>query len=89
VQPVGSVAAFIARYAARPIGDPVAAEIVAALDGEARLAVDAQAQPAAERPAWLRVAGDHDWSDAMCDHIERRAFVALRRELQRRGLWLP
>ena len=89
MQPVGSVAAFIARYAARPISDPVAAEIVAALDGEARLAVDAQAQPAAERPAWLRVAGDHDWSDAMCDHIERRAFVALRRELQRRGLWLP
>jgi hypothetical protein len=89
VQPVGSVAAFIARYVTRPISDPLAAEIVQALDDEARLAVQAQALPAAERPAFRRASGGHDWSDAVCAHVERRAFVALRRELQRRGMWLP
>jgi len=89
VQPVGSVAAFIARYAAPPLSDPVAVEIVHGLDEEARLAIDAQALAASERRAWLRRERGRDWSVAQLAHVEQRAFVALRRELQRRGVWRP
>jgi hypothetical protein len=87
VQPVSSVAAFIARYVAGGAADPVAAEILGGLDGAARLAVDAQAVAASERRTWLRARSGEEWSAARLAHVEQRAFVELRRALQRRGLW--
>ena len=87
MQPVSSVAAFVARYMARPADDPVAAAIVETLDREARLAVEAQALPAPQRRTWLRQRSGRDWSPTWLAHVEARAFVQLRRELQRQGLW--
>jgi hypothetical protein len=89
VQPVGSVAAFVARYGAGAAADPAAAEILDTLDAEARLVVDAQAQPLAERRAWLSARSGTAWAEARLSHVEERAFVQLRRELQRRGFWQP
>ena len=84
MQAVSSVAAFIAEYAA---GDPDAAAIVDGLDDDARLAVAAQAQPAGQRRAWLHERTGRDWSAAWLAHVEQRAFVQIRRELQRRAIW--
>jgi hypothetical protein len=84
VRPVSSVAAFIAEHA---VGDPTAASIVDSLDEDARLAVAAQRQPLAERRAWLRERTSKDWSAAWLAHVEQGAFVRIRRELQRRGMW--
>ena len=88
MQPVGSVAAFVARYGAGAAADPVAAEILDTLDAEARVVIDAQAHPVAERRAWLRARSGTEWGEAQLAHVEQRAFVQLRRALQRRGLWL-
>lgn len=87
MQPVSSVAAFVARYIERPADDPVAADILAALDGEARLALQARSIAPSERAGWLRQHSDTEWSAAWLAHVDGRASVALRRELQRRGLW--
>ena len=87
MRPVASVTAFIARYAQSPSADPVAAEILAGLDAEARLAIDGQAQPLGERQRWLEWQSGDAWSAARLAHVEQRAFVAIRRALQRRGLW--
>lgn len=87
MQPLSSVAAFVARYVGRPADDPVAAEILDALDPEARTAVEAQRHPAAERLAWLSARSGRAWTAAWLAHVERRAFVQLRRELQQRGCW--
>lgn len=89
MQPIGSVAAFVARYGAGVAAEPAAAEILDTLDAEARLVVDAQAQPLAERRAWLSARSASEWSEARLTHVEQRAFVELRRELQRRGFWRP
>ena len=71
-----SVAAFVAEYAGGAADDPVAAEILAALDPEARR-------------AWLRERSGHEWSAAWLAHVEHRAFVQIRRALQERGMWRP
>ena len=84
---MSSVAAFVARYVERPADDPVAAAIVATLDRDARLAVAAQALAPPQRRAWLRERSGNEWSEARLAHVEAHAFVQLRRELQRRGLW--
>ena len=84
MRPFSSVAAFVAAHAA---GEPEAAAIVDGLDEDARLAVAAQRQPAAERRAWLRQRTGRDWSAAWLAHVEQGAFVRIRRELQRRGMW--
>ena len=84
---MNSVAAFIAQHAHQPTTFPVVAEILSALDAEARLAIDAQAEPAGARRAWLQARSGEAWSEARLAHVEQRAFVQLRRELQRRGLW--
>jgi hypothetical protein len=89
VRRFGSVAAFVAEYAAGATDDPVAAEILAALDPESRRAVAARAQPPAERQAWLREQTGREWSAAWLAHVEQRAFVHLRRALQERGMWQP
>jgi hypothetical protein len=86
VEPVSSVIAFVARYAERPTDDAVAAEILSALDADGRLVIAAQAVPRGERRAWLRQRSGRDWSEAWLLHVEQQAFVAVRRELQRRGL---
>ena len=82
--PVSSVAVFVARYGDG--ADPVAAEVLASLDGEERAVIGMRALPAAARGPLLRPGG---WSDAYLSHVEQRAFVHVRRELQRRGLWQP
>ena len=87
MRPVGSVTAFLARHARQPGADPAAVEILAGLDAEARLAVDAQAQPAHQRAAWLQERSGEAWSAARLAHVEQRAFVEIRRALQHRGLW--
>jgi hypothetical protein len=87
VQPVSSVAAFVARYIEPPADDPTALEIIATLDGEARLALQARAVVPATRAAWLQQHSGSAWSAARLEHVDARASVALRRELQRRGLW--
>ena len=81
-----SVAALIAQSG---VGDQTATDIIDVLDDEARLVVTAQRLPQAERLAWLRAETDAEWSDARLAHVEQRAFVQLRRQLQRRGLWQP
>ncbi len=87
MEPVSSVTAFVLRHATRPTEDPVALEILSSLDPEARLVVEAQAVPPAERRAWLRArTGNREWSEAWLRHVEDGAFVTLRRELQGRGL---
>ena len=86
MEPVSSVTAFVLRHATRPTDDPVAADILSALDPEARLVVEAQAVPPVERRAWLRARSGREWSAAWLHHVEDGAFVALRRELQRRAL---
>lgn len=80
------MAAFIAEHTAN---DPAAAAILAELDEETRLAVAAQARPQPLRCAWLRERTGSAWSPARLAHVEDRAFVALRRALQRRGMWQP
>ena len=88
MQPVSSVAAFVARWLAGDLaGDRDAAAIVDELDAEARLIVEAQAVEAAARAAWLRERTGSEWSAARITHVEQRAFVELRRALQRRNLW--
>lgn len=87
MQPVSSVAAFVARYIEQPADDPIAAEIIATLDSEARLALQARSVAPATRAAWLQQHGGREWSAAWLEHVDARASVALRRELQRRGLW--
>jgi hypothetical protein len=84
VRAVSSVAAFLVEYAA---GDPDAAAIADGLDEDARLAIAAQRLPVAERRAWLRDRTGRDWSADWLAHVEQGAFVRIRRELQRRGLW--
>ena len=86
MEPVSSVTAFVLRHATRPTDDPVAVDILSALDPEARLVIEAQAVPPGERRAWLRARTGRDWSDAWLRHVEDGVFVTLRRELQRRGL---
>ena len=81
---VGSVAALIALSA---VGDPAAVAIVDALDEEARLVVAAQREPPPARLAWMRAHSGEEWSAARLAHVEQRAFVEIRRALQRRGLW--
>ena len=87
MQPVSSVAAFVALYVERRADDPIAAAILEGLDAEARLAVGAAALPPDRRGAWLRERSGTEWSAAWLAHVEQRAYVALRRDLQRRGLW--
>jgi hypothetical protein len=81
-----SVAALIAQAG---VGDQRATDIIDLLDDEARLVVAAQRVPRAERLAWLRAETDAEWSEARLAHVEQRAFVQLRRQVQRRGLWQP
>ena len=87
MRPVASVVAFVARLSHEATADPAAAEILSALDPEARMAIDAQAQPMVARRAWLEARSGEPWSEARLAHVEQRAFIQLRRELQRRGLW--
>jgi hypothetical protein len=88
VQPVSSVVAFVARWAAGGTSnDPVAAEILAQLDDEARLVIAAQAVPIERRAQWLREQSGSEWSSERLAHVEQRAFVELRRALQRAGMW--
>ncbi len=89
MQPVSSVTAFVARHALRPTDDPVAEDILSSLDREQRLVIEAQAVEPAERRAWLRPRSGHEWSETWLRHVEDGAFIAVRRELQRRGLWRP
>jgi hypothetical protein len=89
VQPVSSVAAFVARYVAGgPTEQRAAATVLVALDADARLVVEAQRLPVSRRQAWLREQTGRAWGAAWLAHAEQRAFVELRRELQRRGLWV-
>lgn len=85
--PVSSVAAFLA--AARGPGPSAreAAEILGGLDGDARAVADAQAVAAAHRLAWMEARTGRPWSAAELARAEARAFVAIRRALQARGLW--
>jgi hypothetical protein len=85
VTAVSSVAAFLAR--ARPGVDAGAAQLLAALDldDEARAVLAAQAEPADQRRGWLERHTGHAWSAARLAHVEARAFVAIRRQLQERG----
>jgi hypothetical protein len=88
VEPVSSVTAFVARWAADDgSGDAVAAQILRRLDDEGRLVIAARAVPADARAGWLRERSGSAWSAARLAHAEQRVFVQLRRELQARGLW--
>lgn len=88
MQPVSSVAAFIARYVAGgATAQRAAATILVALDAEARMVVEAQRLSVGQRLAWLGEQSGHEWTGAGLAHAERRAFVEVRRELQKRGLW--
>jgi hypothetical protein len=86
VERVSSVTAFIARYGERPSDDPMAAAIIAELDADARAVVDVQRLPVEARPTQLAARTGRSWTAASIAHAERRAFTALRRALQRRGL---
>jgi hypothetical protein len=88
VTSVSSVTAFLAR--ALTDADPQAAALLTALDldAEARAAVDAQAVPAVERRQWMAERTGREWTQAQFAHVEARTFVAIRRQLQARGLWL-
>lgn len=84
--PVSSVIAFLAR--ALTDADLRASALLQALDldDEAWAAVEAQAAPAAERRQWMAVRSGRPWTEAQLAHVEARAFVAIRRQLQARGL---
>ena len=84
MEPVTSVAAFIARYGDG--SDSRAAEILASLGAEERRVIGLHAAPPAARPGCLARLG---WSEAYLRHVEQRAFVDVRRALQRRGLLRP
>jgi hypothetical protein len=83
---VTSVAAFVLLH--QDGGETnEAAEIFARLDPEERLALRAWRVAPGERIEWLRRNGGHGWTEARLEHVEARASLRLRRELQRRGLW--
>jgi hypothetical protein len=87
VTPVSSVTAFLAR--ARSGADREAADLLAALDldDDARAAVDAQRVSAAARRQWLEARTGRVWTAAQLAHVESRALVAIRRQLQAKGLY--
>lgn len=86
MEPVTSVAAFVLLHQG---GDETkaAAEIFDRLDPEERLALRSWRVEPSDRLAWLRRSSDHEWTQAQLEHVEARAAVRLRRELQARGLW--
>ena len=88
MEPVSSVTAFLARYAAAPAADADAASVLAVLDDEELLVLRARDLLATERLAWLEERTGEAWGAARFEHTEQRLAVRLRRELQRRGLWL-
>ncbi|HSP95919.1 MAG TPA: hypothetical protein VL049_01565 [Candidatus Dormibacteraeota bacterium] len=58
------------------------------LDGQARAAAEAQAIPVQDRLAWMAERTGREWTGAQLAHVEARTLVAIRRQLQARGLWL-
>jgi len=87
VTPVSSVTAFLAR--AQSGGDREAADLLAALDldDEARAAVEAQSVSPAARLQRMEARTGRTWTDAQLAHVESRAMVAIRRQLQAKGLY--
>jgi hypothetical protein len=81
------VAAFLAREL---MGEGQWRRVFAELDldGQARAAAAAQAIPAQDRLAWMAERTGREWTRAQLAHVEARTFVAIRRQLQARGLWL-
>ena len=87
MEPVSSVAAFVARYVESPTQDAEAEELFATLDEEEKLALRSQERPPAARRSWIETQSGTPWSEARLRHVEERAAVHLRRILQSRGLW--
>lgn len=85
MEPVTSVAAFVSLHGGGESNE--AAEIFDRLDPEERLALQAWRVDPGNRLEWLRRNSDTEWTPAKLDHVEARAALQLRRELQRRGLW--
>ena len=85
--PVSSVTAFLAR--AQSGADREAADLLAALDldDEARAAVEAQSVSPAARLQRMEARTGRTWTDAQLAHVESRAMVAIRRQLQAKGLY--
>lgn len=84
-----SVTAFVA--AAQTGSDPRAQALLVAITSELaddeRLVVDAQQEPSGRRVQWLETRTGRRWTPAQLAHVEGLAFVAIRRELQRQGLF--
>jgi hypothetical protein len=85
MEPVTSVAAFVSLYRGGETNET--AEIFDRLDPEERLVLRAWCVDPGDRLGWLRRNSDQEWTPARLEHIEARAFLRLRRELQRRGFW--
>ena len=85
--PVSSVTAFLAR--ARRGADREAADLLAAfdLDDDARAAIEAQSGSPAERLQRMEARTGRTWTAAQLAHVESRAMVAIRRQLQAKGLY--
>jgi hypothetical protein len=86
MESVTSVAVFVLLHQGSDETSEVA-EIFDRLDPEERLALRAWRVAASDRLEWLRAHSDHEWTQATLEHVEARASLRLRRELQRRGLW--
>jgi hypothetical protein len=85
VTPVSSVIAFLAR--AERDADAAALLASLELDDEARVIARAQSVPTAQRLAWMATHTARRWSAADLAHAEARTFVAIRRQLQAKGLF--
>jgi len=86
MDPVTSVAAFVALHP-DGVAEGDAGEIFDRLDPEERLALRSWAVGPSERLDWLQRNSDRPWTQAQLEHLEARAAVHVRRELQRRGWW--
>jgi hypothetical protein len=73
MEAVSSVEAFLAMYLDHPQLDPTAADILSALEPDERAA--------------LREARHNPQHSQRAHRLEEQAYIRLRRELQRRGLF--
>jgi len=92
VQPISSVEAFLALYLENPEQDPAAAEILSQLDAGERAVLKARPLSDASNLLIASAAVSASWphiSEKAIAHVEERALVRLRRELQKRKLLRP